>query len=555
VSEPTTPAAEQSNPQLGGTDTRVRPDAGPTEGGRPLLMDPAGARPPGFAPPTASPWAPGAPTVAARPGPPNTHSVLAGPTPVTPAPTLPASRSEAAFGPVSRVVTISIRTPSSRVDLALPDRTSIAEVLETVLDVAPRSLREQALAHGGWILRTAAGRPLPGATTLLDEGIGNGTTLFLAGGDTADPAVVYDDVADAVADAVQADSAGWPAGAGRAFALGGTAAFGGLTVLGVVELGPPWTAPALVLAALAVGTQVVAAVVARRAGDGGIALTLGLLSVVAGAVAAIVAAGAGEPGGPGPLPWLLGAVTAALLAGTASLAVGGRRVPFGAIITGTGLLAVGLACGTAFDLGSFGTAAVVCGLAVCVMPILPGLSLRLAAFEPDPMPTTTREVAAARRRVDTSDVRARTGRAVGLLTAFVQGCAWPALAAGIVLAFGGQPAGQALSAVVGLALLLRARLFPTVGQRLPLLLGGMGCLLAVPTGMLVQAASPITVIMVCAATGAAAVVCAAIAGRRTPRSPMMARAAEIIDLLLTIAVIPLVAAVLGAFAFVRGLGG
>jgi nitrate reductase NapE component len=77
----------------------------------------------------------------------------------------------------------------------------------------------------------------------------------------------------------------------------------------------------------------------------------------------------------------------------------------------------------------------------------------------------------------------------------------------------------------------------------------------VPTGLLVQAASPVTVIMVCVATGAAAVVCAAIAGRRTPRSPMMARAAEIIDLLLTIAVIPLVAAVLGAFAFVRGLGG
>ena len=82
---------------------------------------------------------------------------------------------ESSFGPVSRVVTVSIRTPSSRVDLALPDRTTIAEVLETVLDVAPRSLREQALAHGGWILRTAAGRPLPGSTTLLDEGITGGT--------------------------------------------------------------------------------------------------------------------------------------------------------------------------------------------------------------------------------------------------------------------------------------------------------------------------------------------------------------------------------------------
>ena len=44
---------------------------------------------------------------------------------------------EASFGPVSQVVRISIRTLSSRIDLVLPDRSTIAETLETVLELAP----------------------------------------------------------------------------------------------------------------------------------------------------------------------------------------------------------------------------------------------------------------------------------------------------------------------------------------------------------------------------------------------------------------------------------
>lgn len=577
-----------SNDAPGEDDNRPRASADDAEVRRPLLMDPAGVRRAGFAPPAAlsgpsadarpspmpgtggvtdpgavrspsSPWAPGT-SAAVRPGRPNPRSVLAGPTPIvdsTPvAPAPPTAGPESSFGPVSRVVMVSIRTPSSRVDLALPDRTTIAEILETVLDVAPRSLREQALAHGGWILRTAAGRPLPGSTTLLDEGIVGGTTLFLAGADTAGPAVVYDDVADAVADAVRADSTAWPAGAGRAFALGATAAFAILAVLAVLVLGPPWTVPAVVLAALAVGLQAAAAILARRVGDGALALTIGLVSVAAGAGAAVTAAAGSRPlTGLGPMPWLLGALAAAALAGTAMLAIGSRRVPFGAIIAGAGLLAVALVGDTALGLGPLGMAAVVGGLAVCVMPALPALSLRLAAFQPDPLPTTTQEIAAVRRPIDVHDVRQRTSLAVHLLTGFLQGLAWPALAAGVVLAFGDRPAGPAMAAVIGLALLLRGRLFPTLGQRLPLQLAGIGCLLAVPAALLVHATTATTAIAVGVAAAAAAAVSAAIAARRTPRTAAMARAAEIIDLVLTIAVIPLVAAVLGAFAFVRGLGG
>ncbi len=526
-------------------------------------MDPAGTRPAGFAPPASR-------GPASRPGRPSTPSALAGPTAIDPSDrtfdrpserlpnglgTSGTGRSEASFGPVSQVVTVSIRTPSSRIDLTLPDRMTLAEVLETVLEVAPRSLREQALAHGGWILRTAAGRPLPGATTLLDEGVTTGATLYLAGADTAESAVVYDDVADAVADAVRA-TAGERAGAGRAVALGGSAAFAMLAILAVVALGPPWTTPALVLALFAVAAQIAAALLARRGGDVAIAVIAVLASVVAGAAATVLAAaGSGPLTAQGPTGWLLGVVTAAVLAGTGSLAVGSFRVPFGAVITGAALLAPALAGDLVFDLGRLGTAALAVGLAVCVMPILPGLSLRLAAFDSDPLPTGPREVAAARHPVDLPDVRGRTSLAVALLTAALHGCAWTALAAGIALAFGDRPAGQALTAVVGLALLLRARLFRSTGQRLPLLLTGLGCLLAVPAGLLVPPTSAVTLAAVAGVAGAAAVLAAVIAGRRMRRTPALARAADIGDLVLTIAVIPLVAAVLGAFAFVRGLGG
>jgi type VII secretion integral membrane protein EccD len=466
-------------------------------------------------------------------------------------------RSESSFGPVSRVVTVSVRTPSSRIDLALPDRTTVAEVLETVLELAPRSLREQALAHGGWILRTAAGRPLPGSTTLLDEGISGGTTVFLAGADTAEPAVVHDDLADAVADAVRADTTAWPAGTGRAVALGACAAFGVLAILAVLALGPPWVVPSVVLAGFAVAGQLVAGFAARRRADPATALTVGLWSVAAGAAAATLAAAGSAPlTALGPLPWLLGVVAAGALAGTASLAVGALRVAFGAVVTAAVLLVIAGTGAAVFDVGLPGTAALVCGLAVCLMPAVPSLSLRLAAFEPDPLPVATQDLrAAAQRAVNDRDARSRTLRAVGLLTGLLQGLAWPTLAAGIVLAFGDAPAGAGVAAVVGLAMLLRARLFRTVGQRLPLLLCGVGCLLAVLAGLVVTAESTATVAVVILVAVLAAAGAAAIAGRRVPRTPAMARAAEIGDLLLTIAVIPLVAAVLGAFAFVRGLGG
>ena len=187
------------------------------------------------------------------------------------APATGAVPGEASFGPVSQVVRVSVRTLSSRIDLVLPDRSTIAETLETVLELAPRSLREQAIAHGGWILRTAAGEPIPGSVTLLDQGVVDGATLFLTGIDAADSAAVYDDVADAVADTVLTDPSAWPAGGGRAVALGAAGLFAALTCLSLLLAGPPWTAVAITLGGITLLAQVAAGLLSRGVGDAGIA--------------------------------------------------------------------------------------------------------------------------------------------------------------------------------------------------------------------------------------------------------------------------------------------
>ncbi len=54
---------------------------------------------------------------------------------------------------------------------------------------------------------------------------------------------------------------------------------------------------------------------------------------------------------------------------------------------------------------------------------------------------------------------------------------------------------------------------------------------------------------------AAVIVCLMLATRRRRVSPALTRAAEIIELVIAIAVVPLVAGVLGLFGFIRGLGG
>jgi hypothetical protein len=104
-------------------------------------------------------------------------------------------------------------------------------------------------------------------------------------------------------------------------------------------------------------------------------------------------------------------------------------------------------------------------------------------------------------------------------------------------------------------LLLRARLFQTVRQRLPLLVAGLVGLLApvfvAGTGSARQAVVVLAGLVVAA-------VAAAVAGltysRRAP-SPYLTRAASVLDGLLIVSALPIACAVFGLYSQARALVG
>ncbi len=537
------------------TDRPVPPQQRPR---RPLLMDPAGAALSDFAPP--APHQPAQPPV----DPPRTPSVLAAPAPA-PAPAARGS-ADSAFGPVSEVVRLSVRSTTARVDVVLPDRCTIAETLEAVLELSPPALRELAVAHGGWTLRGGDGRVLPSGATLVDLGVTDGSTLLLLGLDTARIAPVYDDVAEAVADTVAGDAAAWPDRAGRAVALAAAGLFAAVGVAVLLLAGPPWGAVALTLAGVTVAAQAAAGLLARRARDDGAALALGLISIATGTAAAAVAtAGPAPLIGLGAPQVLAGAAGAVLCSITAVVIVGVGRVPLIAVGVGAAVVAVGAASAVLFDLPAAGAAAIVAGLCLVLLPAAPFAAMRVARLgidigfvpagsRPAPADDAGPVAADGDGLVDVAAVAARTRTAAGYLTAMVHALSWPALLAAVALAFVGDVTAQVLAGVTAAALLLRARLFGTIGQRLPLLIAGLGSAVALLVGVALDLTGT-AVLWVAAATALGVLAALAIATRRAAVSPATRRAGEILDVLLAVAAVPLVAATLGLFGFIRGLGG
>jgi hypothetical protein len=103
------------------------------------------------------------------------------------------------------------------------------------------------------------------------------------------------------------------------------------------------------------------------------------------------------------------------------------------------------------------------------------------------------------------------------------------------------------------ALLLRARLLPTPQQRVPLLVAGLLGLAGLGIGPVVTGAvSGVVLVAVAAVVVAVALPSALIYSRRAP-SPYLGRAADILDIIAIMALIPLACAVIGVFDDIRGL--
>jgi type VII secretion integral membrane protein EccD len=468
---------------------------------------------------------------------------------------------------------VTISAPQRRVDVALPEHVPLAELLPEVLRHAGEGLADDGERHGGWLLRRTDGAALVTAQGLFPQGIRDGEVLHLVPARADWPELEYDDVVEAIADGARRRGTVWGPPATRTASL---AAAGVLLSIGLVALllqGPQWTGASYVGLGAASLLTLAATTASRAYGDARAGGALGGYALPYAFVGGALLIGP-DPGSDGlpAIGWiagpqlLAGAVAVLLFSalGAAGVAAAVRVFAAGATVGVLGALTALLAW---FTPDSAAAAAVLLSVLVCGIGALPLLAIR---FGKTPMPPVTLPTGtdaehgftgagsgaldAARERPVRAVVRAAVTRTEELLSGMLLGHCVLSAFAFVVLVGSGGVAGRILVAVSAAALLLRSRLFVTVRQRVPLVVGGLigvatlgfGLLVGAGAGMLlVLAASALLLALVTVVSGATY--------SERPPSPYLGRAADVLDILIVVSVIPVACAVLGLYDYVRAV--
>lgn len=454
---------------------------------------------------------------------------------------------------VSNSCRLTIISSTLRADLAVPVQIPIAELLSIVVSRLGREAADAGAAEGGWVLQRATEAPLDPSASLAASQLRDGDVLYLRTRAAQLPEVAFDDVLDAVATSVLTRTARWqPAHTTRT-----AVAFASVLLVYVLGtalvIGPSWGpsisitgagAALLVLAATALGH------IYHRRGPSLVAAAFG--------VAFAAACGAMAVGGKHSLiefgaPQALVAACAAALVCTLALLVLGGGIPgFVAVITVALLTAIGTAVSSATSLSTTAMAAVVATAGLAISPWLPTLSFKLSRL---PLPSIPTDAADLRRDTGTIDAQRILGQAVRAdqyLTGLAGGVGLAIAGAAVLLATGGV-SERVLAVVLGVICLLRARLFTGRGQRVLLLTASATALLAVLVAVTVDTHGVTRVLILVTPAIVLAVVLFALGVVLPARryAPPWSRAADILESLLVLSVIPLALAVMGVYGGIR----
>lgn len=458
--------------------------------------------------------------------------------------------------PSTGLTRVTISSPQRRVDVALPDGVPVAELLPELLEHAGEAMADNGERHGGWALRRADGSALSSGAPLATQGVRDGAVLHLVPARGEWPELEYDDVVEAIAAGARRYGVGWSARATRITALvvAGVALVAG--VWAVLRSGPQWTLPAL--AALGVAAVLVlAGVVASRAyGDVVAGATLSAYAMPYAFVGGLLLlAGSSRLGALRPWHLLDGAVALLIVAllGAVAAAYGLRLFVAGATAAVLGEVAGLLGLVTSAS----GAAAAVLTLLVASIAAVPLLAIRLGKL-PMPVVTLPTDMSSTGRGLEPQPDRARVFAAVArtdeMLTGMLLGVSVAALVTSAVLVHTPGIAGRLLVAVAAAAFLLRARLFVTVRQRVPLLAAGAGSYGLLAVALLTGQPSAANLAIVGALTIAALLVAAAGARYASGApSPYLGRAADLLDALCVVSVVPIACAVLNLYRLATAL--
>jgi type VII secretion integral membrane protein EccD len=449
---------------------------------------------------------------------------------------------------------VTISSPQRRVDVALPDGVPLAELLPELLGHAGEGLADDGERHGGWLLRRGDGTALSTAAPLAAQGVRDGAVLHLVPARAEWPELEYDDVVEAIAAGSRRYGAGWSAGASRATGLVAAGLVLAVGLVAVLGSGPGWTVPGLVALGVCALLLVVGVVASRAYGDGPVGATLAAYAVPFAFVGGLLVLRQ-DTGGPDEWHLLVGSTVMLLVSLIAAVGVGYALRLFVAGAT-AGVLGV-VAALIGHLTSAAGAAAALLALLVASIGTIPLLAIRLGKL---PMPATTLPVdpsagsQALEPLPDRERVFAAVARTDEMLTGMLLGLTIAGVASALLLARTGDLAAELLIGVASGALLLRGRLFVTIRQRLPLIAAGVAGYVLLAAGVLVERGGGLA--LVGALVIAIAAVLVALAGARYAQrspSPYLGRAADVLDALCVVSVLPIACAVLGLYGRVRGL--
>lgn len=453
-----------------------------------------------------------------------------------------------------------IRAPQRAFEIAAPVEVPLSEIIPTLVLYAEgddgEDLDEVGLEHDGWVLQQLGDEALEEDETLASLGLCHGETLYLRPRREQLPPVHFDDVVDGVSKGMAERPDRWSPTHTRVLlqVLGFTILLVGLAVLAgggrnvFTALGAAASALLLLVSAWA-ASRAMADLAAATGLAGCATLAMGL-------------AGALVPtGDPGTLFTGAMILTASVTAAGASVL--GIAAVAGSIPFFTGLFVVE-ALGVVWGLTLMflpgadvpGTAALVAMPALFIGTYAPQLAFRLAGLKLPSLPSNPDQLQEEIDPLPARRVLDRASLADSFQTALYAATGTVLVVCASVLALADGWPAKTLVVILCLVMLLQSRGLGSAWQR-ALMVAPAWIGLAVLAIALAWSAQPLgrllAVLGLFTTTTILAVISWSLPGRRA--LPHWGRAAEIIQLILCVALVPLVLAQFGVFGLLRGIGG
>lgn len=446
---------------------------------------------------------------------------------------------------------VTVISPTRRIDLALPGGATLGEILPNIIRFSGYEGGSPNEAVHQWVLQRFGEDPLDVTRLVSQLEIHDGETLHLRQLEATMPDAAFDDVVDAVATSTGTRPS-WTPLHSRRMAIGlSTTLILAIPLLLLIVT--QQTGVALITLGLAVATAIASVLASRAFGRQAVAVALGWQSVVLGGAGGWFLLAGGPDGVDSSIRLLTAAGLVLLVSGLLALAARVHTYGFVSVAIAALVIVVGALVSVLLVHQQRAIAAVTMAFMLVVTPVLPNLCYRLTRVAMPNLPTSADELSQDNTPVQ-SDIVTRALAADRLLGALLTTSVLVATLAAFPLLAGNTWRAGLLCLAVSLALLLRARAFVGLTQRLVLLLGGCAIGLATVAELLTKITGPLQILVGVAVAVILTVILAQYAAAFASRqiSPFWGRIADIVEWLALMSIIPLVLWNMDLFALVLG---